>query len=440
MTRRFLRSGWFYFAIGLIGLVLLIVIGLWFGIDLLNPLPPRTVTMVTGAEGGAYHGYGERYRQILARQGIDLKLVPTAGAIDNLARLNDPDSGVSIGFVQGGTTGEGQSPQLQSLGTIFYEPLWFFHRSQYRGKGLSGLRGRRIAIGPEGSGTRALVLELLRRSGYDRGFAELSALSFKESADQLLRGEIDALFILASWDSPVVQTLLAADDIDLSGFPHTDAYVALYPFLTRVTVPAAVGSIVRNHPVSDTVLLATGASLAVRSDVHPAIQYLLLDAAEQVHSGPGIFRRAGQFPAAEAVDLPLSEEARHYYKSGPPLLQRYLPFWLAVLLGRVLLLILPLLGLLIPLFKLTPVLFKWQMQRRIDRLYAELREIENNWRERPAGEGREDLVAQLDQLEARGHEVRLPVSLVGSLYAFKEQLALVRQRLLASIQGERTGS
>jgi TRAP-type uncharacterized transport system substrate-binding protein len=428
------RNGWFYFVGGLIALVLLIVIGLWFGIDLLNPMPPRTVTMVTGAEGGAYHGYGERYRQILARQGIDLKLVPTAGAIDNLERLKDPAAGVNIGIIQGGTTGETQSPDLVTLGTLFYEPLWLFHRSAYRGQGLEGLRGKRIAIGPAGSGTRALVLELLRRSGYDWGFAELVELPFQESSGQLRRGEIDALFILASWDSSVVQSLLAADDIDLAGFPHTDAYVALYPYLTKVNVPAAVGSIVRNHPIANTELLATRASLAVRSDTHPAIQYLLLDAAEQVHSGPGIFRRAGQFPAAEAVDLPLSEEARNFYKSGRPLLQRYLPFWLAVLLGRVLLLSLPLLGILIPLFKVAPMLFNWQMQRRVYRLYTELQAIENNWRARPSGAGHDDLVARFDQLEERAHEVWLPASLVGSLYAFKEQLALVRQRLLGALR------
>ena len=408
---------------------LLVVAGLWSAINAFSPLPPRTVTMAAGVEGGAYYQHAQRYREILARSGIDLKILATAGSLDNLKRLNDPGSGVDVAFLQGGTPGTGTAAHLASLGTVFYEPLWFFCRAGTRNKGVEALRGGRISIGPEGSGTRALVLELLKRNGMAEGFAELLPLTFAEAAEQLLAGKIDAALVLASWESPVVQRLLAAEQIDLLGFPRADAYAALYPYLNKLTLPAGIGDLVRNRPPGETPLLAPKASLVVRGDLHPAIQYLLLDAAEQVHSAPGLFRKTGQFPAGESLELPLSDEARRFYKSGQPFLQRYLPFWLAVMLGRLLFMLIPLLGILLPLMKIIPALFGWQMRRRIYKLYYELRMIEHAWENRDAAEVSNDLEVQLDNLEERAAKLWLPVSSMGALYQFKEHLGLVRKRM-----------
>ncbi len=407
----------------------LTVAALWFAINTFSPLPPRTVTLAAGVEGGAYYHYAQRYRKILARSGIDLKILATAGSLDNLKRLNDPNSGVDVTFLQGGTPGARDAHQLESLGTVFYEPLWFFCRAGTREKGVETLRGGRISIGPEGSGTRALVLELLKRNGMAEGFAELLPLTFAEAAEKLLVGEIDAALVLASWESPVVQRLLASEKIDLLGFPRSDAYVALYPYLNKEILPAGIGDLVRNRPPEETLLLAPKASLVVRGDLHPAIQYLLLDAAEQVHSAPGLFRKAGQFPAGESLELPLSDEARRFYKSGQPFLQRYLPFWLAVMLGRLLFMLIPLLGILLPLMKIVPALFGWQIRRRIYKLYYELRMIEHAWETRDEAGGADEAVAQLDRLGERASRLWLPVSSMGALYQFKEHLALVRRRI-----------
>lgn len=412
----------------MIGLLVGFAVILWVLLDVFRPLPPRTVTMVTGPPGGAYHEYGELYREALAKEGFELKLLPTTGAVDNLARLNDPSSGVSIGFVQGGLTTEAASPGLESLGTIFYEPLWFFCRECSPESAVADLKGRRISIGPVGSGTQPLVLELMRRNGISPAVAEFLSLPFEEGSRQLLNGEIDGLLILASWKSPVVRRLLAADGVDLMNFPHADAYVALYPYLNKLVIPAGVGDMVKSRPPTNRTLLATKASLVVRTDVHPAIQYLLLDAAEKIHSGPGIFQKNGEFPAAQLMELPLSDEARRYYRYGPPFLQRYLPFWLAVLLGRSLVMLLPLLGILYPLLRFMPVLYGWKMQRRILRLYSELREVEQAWEE---GDGNEvaGLVSRLERLEYKVDHLWVPVSSMGTLYMFKEHIALVRERL-----------
>ncbi len=287
-------------------------------------------------------------------------------------------------------TSRKESSGLESLGTVFYEPLWFFYRTEYRVKGIQGLRGKKISIGPEGSGTRLIALKLLELNGIDQSFAQLLSLTPQQAGEQLLRNEIDAAFMLTSWDSPVVQRLIADKNIELANFPRTDAYIALYPFLNKLMVPEGVGDLAKNRPPTDVLLFAPKASLVVRQDIHPAIQYLLLDAAEKIHSGPGIFQKAGQFPAAESIDLPLSEEARQFYKSGRPFLQRHLPFWLAVLIGRLLVLLIPVVGVLYPLLRGVPALYGWRIQRRIFRLYGELRFLEHDLESRSAGQSIDD--------------------------------------------------
>jgi TRAP-type uncharacterized transport system substrate-binding protein len=415
--------------IAVVGVTVLVVAALWVAVVTLRPMPPHTVVMATGPEGSAYYELGQRYRDLLGRAGIDLRLLSTAGALENLARLRDPRSGVSIGFLQSGITSVKESPDLNSLGTVFYEPLWFFYRNVYRGRGIEVLRGRKISIGPEGSGTRALTLELFRRNGIDQRFAELLPLTPQAAGEKLLRGEIDAALMLTSWESPVVQRLISDRDIELVSFPRADAYVALYPYLNKIVMPAGAGDIAKDRPPTDTVLFALKASLIVHGDLHPAIQYLLLDAAEQIHSGPGMFHKAGQFPAAESIDLPLSGEARQFYKTGKPFFQRHLPFWLAVLMDRLLVLIIPVVGVIYPLIRFLPALHGWEMQRRIFRLYSELRSLEREMETRDVRHDMADLFVKLERLEDRANLLRVSVSYSNMLYSLRGHITLVRQRL-----------
>jgi TRAP-type uncharacterized transport system substrate-binding protein len=426
----YFRVHQFQLIIPLIAAIAIIVAGLWAAIAALRPLPPHTVTMVTGSEGGAYYEMGKRYQELLARQGIKLHLLATAGAIENLARLRDPRSGVEVGFLQGGITSEKESPGLVSLGTVFYEPLWFFYRGAIRRKGLQFLRGRKISIGPVGSGTRALSLELLARNGVDKSFAQLLPLSQREAGEKLLRGEIDAALMITSWDSPVVRRLISDENIELASFPRTDAYVALYPFLNKLKVPAGVGSLAKNLPPKDVSLFAPKASLVVRRNLHVAIQYLLLNAAQQINSGPGIFQKSGQFPAAESVDLPLSDEARQFYKSGPPFLQRHLPFWLAVQINRLLILLIPLFGVIYPLLRLMPALYGWEMRLRIFRLYREMRILEKDLESRSERQDISDLNERLSGIEEKANHLRVALFYANQLYTLRMHIALVRERLM----------
>ncbi len=430
----------FRFIIPVIAMVGIIAAGLWAAIAALRPFPPRNVIMATGPEGGAYYEMGLRYRELLAHQGIKLQLLPTAGGMENLSRLRDPRSGVEVAFLQGGITNAKESSALESLGVVFYEPLWFFYRGELGNRKLEFLRGRKISIGPEGSGTRMLALELLSLNGIDRNFAQLLSFPPKEAGEKLIRGEIDAALMLTSWDSSTVRQLLKDKNIGLVSFPRTDAYIALYPFLNKLTLPEGVGDMANNLPPKDTILFAPKASLVVRKDVHPALQYLLLEAAMQIHSRPGIFQKAGQFPAAESIDLPLSDEAVQFYKSGRPFLQRHLPFWMAVFIDRLLILIIPLVGVIYPLIRLMPALYGWEMQWRIFRLYRELRTLEKDLEFKSTDLNIEDLNDWLGRIEEKANRLRVPLFYSNQVYTLRMHISLVREWLKRWEETPMTGS
>ncbi len=398
------------------------------GVFVFESLPPRTIVMATGAEGGANYELGIRYREILAREGVELQLQPTTGSLENLRRLRDPKSGVSVGFTQGGTTTKKESPELESLGTIFYEPLWLFRRAEI-GEGAQGLRGRRLSIGSEGSGGRALALQIISKTKLDSIIGGLSGFAPQVAAEKLIAGEIDAAFIVTGWESPVIQSLLNAKGIEADSYLHADALIAIYPFLQKLVLPAGVVDLSTNRPPADVVLLAPKASLAVRADLHSALQYLLLDAAVQIHSQPGIFQKAGQFPAAESIDLPLSGEAHRFYKSGQPFLQGYLPFWIATLVEKTLVVLIPLAALLYPVFKLLPQMYDWTMQLRIRRLYDEIRSIESDMEAQGPQLDANALNTKLDQIDQRANHLQLPTVYASNLYTLRSHIDLVRARL-----------
>jgi len=384
--------------------------------------------MAIDPEGSFNAMVAKRYRELLAWDGIELKLLPSAGAVESIARLRDPKSGVSIAIIPSGITDEHKSPELISLGTLFYEPLWSFSRGRVL-RSHEDLTGLRISIGPEGSGSHALSTEFLARVGIiNHKSATLLSLSAQDSWAKLLSGEIDAAILLDAWETPVVHELLTAEGVNLDGVPRADAFVALYPFLHKLTLPAGVADMKENRPPNNVVLLATKASLVVRRDLHPAIQYRLLEAASHVHSAAGLFHAAGQFPAPEVIDLPLGTHARQFYKTGPPFLQRHLPFWLAVLGQQLLVLLVPVVGVIYPLLRFSPAIYSWLQHRRIYKLYSELMVLEGQMSSSPL-DSTQNYVERLNQLEDRASRLSLPMAYQPLLYALRLHVGVVRQRI-----------
>jgi TRAP-type uncharacterized transport system substrate-binding protein len=414
-----------------VALVVLIVAGagLWMASTMGNPFPPRTMVMATGPEGSAYYEFGARYREVLRRAGIDLRVKRTEGGVENLARLRDRASGVQVAFLESGLTSRENSPDLVSLGTVSLEPLWSFFRSKTSGDVAGRLKGKRISVEPEGSATRVLARRLLALNGVSESTLVLLGLPPEQSADALVRGQIDAAVMLTSWRSPVVRRLLVTDGIVLESYPRADAYVALFPSLSKVVLPTGVADLARNIPPKDVTLLAVEASLIVRKDLHPALQYLLLDAASEIHGGPEIFHKAGRFPASEAVDLPLSKQAREFYQSGLPFVYRVFPLWLAGLTGPLLLLLIPLLVIVFPVARLVPAVYGYLIEHRIYRLYGELKVLEAELEESAPEHIQHRLTAALEDLARRANHLSVPLLYSQRLFILKSHIALARQEV-----------
>lgn len=408
----------------LVGTVSLAVLA-WAVYTLINVLPPRQIVMTTGPEGGAYREFGERYAAILARHKIQLVLRPSLGDVENLERLQDPKSGVSVGFAAGGLTTPAKSPDIVSLGMIANYPLWIFCRGISEASRLGELKGKRISIGPEGSGTRPVVLELLRANELEDKI-DLVTLPFADSDEALIARKIDCACLLTTAEDPIAEELLADKRVSLVHFERADAYLARYRHLRKVVVPEGVGNLADNRPDRDVTLIAETTSLVVRKDLHPAIQFLLLQAADEVHSPGGILHRPQQFPAPEAVDLPLSDEARSFYRSGGNFLQRHLPFWLWVFVSRLLLVLIPLIGVIYPLSRAIPAIIDFVVDSRINRIYTDLRDLETR---SEGGDLRGDLSGELKRLEKKVTQMRVPSNHSRALYTLRQHLILVRERL-----------
>lgn len=366
--------------------------------------------------------HAEKYRAMFKRYHIDLRLVPSLGTVENLKRLTDPASRVQAGFVAGGLPGEKELTGLVSLGTVFYDPIWIFCRGLPRPIYLLHLRGRRVAIGPEGGGTRPVMQELFQANDLVGKVTELP-LTPGDGGEALLRGEIDCACMLTGAAAPIVRRLLDDESISLVTFPRADAYASLYPHFRKLVVPRGVGSLARDLPPEDVTVLAAMTSLVVREDLHRAIQFLFLSAANDIHSAPGLFARPGQFPAAEPVDFPLSDEAHTFYKSGGTFLQRQLPFWLGVFAQRLLLVLVPIAGILYPLVRMVPTLQEWRAERRLRPFYVELRSLEARL---VAGEP--GTMAEIDALARRVDDLRVPKTEARFLYTLKQHIELVRER------------
>lgn len=407
-----------------------VAVAFWFTFKFVQPAPPRVVVMSTGGEGGAYHQHALRYQAILARDGVKLELRPSSGAVENVARLRDPESGVSLAFVQGGVARAADPPLLETLGSMYYEPVWVFYRGARRLDRINELAGKRIAVGPEGSGTRRLALAILEASGLEAGRNVTLVDSIgPAAADALIGGAVDVVFIVTGPGAPVVRRLVQTDGIRLLSFSRASAYVARLPFLHQLTLPRGALDLVRDLPSADISLVAPTANLVANESLHPAIAYLVLQAAREVHSGPGPFHRAGEFPSPTDADFPLAGEAERFYKSGPPFLQRYLPFWAATLIDRMIVLLVPLFAVAVPLFRILPGLYAWKVRRKIYRWYGELKFLEEEVRNRPPGDDPTDELARLATIEAEVSDIRVPLGFAHEAYTLRMHIRLVRELL-----------
>jgi TRAP-type uncharacterized transport system substrate-binding protein len=427
------RVSWRDLALILGPLLVVLAIVLWLTLKLVQPAPPSTITITSGPQGSTFANTAERYRRILARQGVTLKILPSQGSLENLRRLLDPKEKVDIGFVQGGVAGQLDTSGLESLGSLFYTPVYVFYRSPKPIARLSELSGKRIAVGREGSGTQVLATSLLRANGVegkDKDATKLLDLQGEDAEQALIASQADAVILMG--DSAAfsnVRDLVRSSGVRLFEFQQADAYVRRFRFLSKLEVPAGAFDLGRNLPAEPYTLVAPTVELLARPDLHPALSDMLIEAAQQVHGRAGIFQNAGQFPAPLEHEYRISEDAARYYKTGKTFVYRHLPFWLASLVNRVLVIIVPLAVLLIPAMKLAPWLYRWRISQRIYRRYGELMALERAAFGNTTPEERADLLRRLDEIEKRVITLRLPGSFADQVYLLRQHIGFVRGRL-----------
>jgi TRAP-type uncharacterized transport system substrate-binding protein len=411
---------------------------IWLLTKYISPAPPSRVEMTTGSVDGASHQFALKYQAYLKANRVTLELKPSTGSVQNLERLN---TGTPIGFVQGGLGILSIDPQksdedtpLRSLGVVGYEPIWLFAPSGELAKkltqGLGVLAGKNVAIGAEGSGTRKVALDLLQSYGVTAANATFSADGGMAAANALLAKKLDAIIIIGAPQTPAVQLLLDKSEVQLVSIEHAEGITRRLPYMSLVTLKAGSVNPQRDLPAQDIVLLSTTANLVVRDDLHPALAYLLLEAARDVHKGATLLNKPSEFPNPRGTDFPLADEAQRYYKDGRPFLQRYLPYWAANALQRLLLIIVPLLAIAIPIIKAIPGLLNFKEKNRLYRRYGVLLDLERDLRARQLTAAEiVEASARLDQVEQDISEMKFSLDFTDRIYTLRQHVDYVRVQL-----------
>lgn len=424
-----------------LAITVLAAVGAWALIRFLSPDPPRVVQMSTGAPDGAYHQFALKYQRVLRDNGITLELQPSSGSVENLQRLQQ--GRVAVGLVQGGLGPGVQDPladdadtPLRTLATVSHEPLWVFSHTLNLDAGLGALKGRRVAVGAPGSGNRQLAMQLLATYGlvdaqgrWPAG-TELLDLGGVAAANALQAQQIDAVILVAAAQAPAVARLLDNPNIRLAALDHVEGLARRFPFFQPVVLRRGAIDPARDIPPRDIPLLSTTANLVVQDSLHPALGYLLLEAARATHAGPGLFHRQGEFPSPVGTDFPLAEEADRYFKNGRPFLQRYLPFWVANFVQRLVLTLLPLVAILVPVFKFLPALLHWKERNRLFRRYGELKFLERDIDTRTLSDDEKaQALLRLDAIEAEIRHARFALDFSDRVYTLRQHVDYVRRRL-----------
>jgi len=428
---RFQRISWRDLALTIAPIVLVSGLGIWLAYRFVQPAPPRSIVITSGPAGSVFRSMAERYAKLLARDGVELKILESHGSLENLKRLADPSFEVDIGYVQAGVSEGTALEGLVSLGSIFRQPLAVFYRSNAAVDRLSAFAGKKVAIGPEGSGTRVLALTLLKANGIKPETTTLLDLGGDAAAQALLAKKIDAVFLMGdSATPPTMRRLMQTRGIRLMRFSQAEAYVRRFSYLEKLALPMGVFDFAKNTPAEDFYLIGPTVELVAREDLHPALSDLLIEAAQQVHGRATVLQKAGEFPAPLEHEFPVSDDAKRYYKSGKSFLYRNLPFWLASLTDRALIILVPIVLLLLPGLRLLPWLYTWRIRSRIYRWYGQLLALERGALSDAAEAEPRALLARLDDIEKAVNRIKVPVAFADQLYVLREHINFVRQRLV----------
>jgi TRAP-type uncharacterized transport system substrate-binding protein len=367
------------------------------------------------------------FREILARSNIELELRETGGAVENVKLLQDPKSGVQIALVVGGVSDGKHAPGLLSLGTVYNNPYWIFYSSNEPFERLSQLIGKRIAVGPVGSGTRAAAEKILGLAGVNHESATLLPFGGSAAVEAMNDGKVDAVWIFGAPDSTAVHSLLHNPNVRIMGFQTAEAFTRIFPELARLVLPQGVVDIYQNIPPNDVPLIGSATKVLVRSDLHPEIVQLLLQTMVEAHGGANVFQRAGEFPNSTDVEYPVAPAAIDFYKSGPSFMQRHLPLWLSVHAQRAIAVLVTAIALGLPMFRFLPMAYNWITRRRLFYWYAQLKKLEASQ-------------AEIERIEEAVSHIQFPLTFSDQLYNLRSHIDIVRRKITSHGNARGRGS
>ncbi len=412
----------------LTGLIAALFAGIWF----ILPQPPQTLTIATGFPDGLYSQFANHLKTELAKEKITLQIRNTGGSVDNLALINDPNSGIDLAIVQSGVGDPVKYPELLSLAGIFYEPLWVWYRQPaFTKEGgaltqLSQLQGKRISIGNDGSGTQILSNAILKLNEINADLVKLEKLKPDESIEKLQKGELDVAFIVAAGEAPILKKFYQIPGIRLMNFDQAEAYTRVLPYLDRIDIPRGIISIAHDQPKQDIRTIASTATLVARNDINPATVSLLLGTSYDILRNYSRLQKPGQFPSSKGLDFPMDMDAEIFLRDGPSFFYRHLPFWGAVWVERFIKILIPLLIVLIPVFTYLPAIFNLSLKVKLSRLYKILKNIEKRSN---SPDNYLLLHTELLNLEKRIQQIKVSAMQSKEVYDLKAHVALVRHQL-----------
>ena len=342
--------------------------------------------------------------------------------------MRDPSSGVQAAITGFGFTNAEDAAVLYSLGGISESAVFILYRGPEEITSFAQFRGKRVSIGKPTTQLRSMLTEVLKASGGLDETVRLADLDYSESIEALLTNQVGIAVLPLELTDPELHRALSAPAIRLMSVGQAETVSKIIPGLRHVVLSRGLIDLSRDIPASPIDLLAIRNRLLVRHDLHPALQYLLLNAMREVHSPPGPFHDLGEFPREQPNDLPLSPTAEAYYRSGQAFWARYTSFWLTSLLSRIVFFALPLIAVLIPLAGVAPRVFRWLSLRRVHRLHADLADVEAGL-QRPESSLSLDLDARLDEVEKAAHALHVARPFAADLHRLRIHLRMVREDL-----------
>ncbi len=400
----------------------------FIGISTYYLFPKTNIVIAAGPKGSDFYRLAESYADELQRKGdVKAEILETSGVLENLALLNDSSKNIDFGILQGGITNSKESPQLYSLGSIFYDPIWIVYRA---GLGeidqLSQLKGKRIAIGSKQDASQPIAKKLFKSAGLDSSNVTFEDQDVGSAVKGLLAGNLDALVFLAPPEDSVLRGIFNDPALRVMNMSQSEGIHRNLRSFTVITLPFATVDLATSKPANSMKVMATTVTIATRKDVHSALIYLMMGVIDSIHESPSLISDENEFPSDKDVDLPLSPTAETYYKSGKPFLQHYLPFWLASFVEKMIFLLVSTAAISYPLLSIYPA-YQWVVNRQIDELYKTLHTLE---RELSLGKiDRSAFNEKLTHLDERANTLLghfdMPIAFYHRLYTIRDHIKKV---------------